>query len=260
MNKRLPLLLSLLGVILLAASLAYWILQLYQPPQRPLAAVPRSSMPDPGIDAAATLFGGQIATASATSYQLTGIVAAGRDSVAIIVAEGSPPKALRVGKELVPGITLAEVHPRYVMLSDGGVMKRLDLAADTRPAAAMGGVAGQGNPSAGAMPANLAPGAAVPEPPMSPGAVPQQPPQNQEFATPGDVGQHDAPPPATPNIAVPNTPGTLNNPNNPNNPNANNPNNPNNPNANNPAPAPMQMPPPTRSTASPVSGQAPQTQ
>jgi general secretion pathway protein C len=242
----------LLGVILLAASLAYWVLQLYQPPQRPIAAVPRSGMPEPQIEAAATLFGGQAVTASATSYQLTGIVAAGNESVAIIVAEGSPPKALRVGKELVPGITLAEVHPRYVMLSDGGVMKRLDLAADTRPAAAMGAV-GQGSAAAAAMPANLPPGAPVPEPPMSPGAVPQQPPQNQEYASPGDVGQHDTPPPATPNVAVPN---------NPNNPNANNPNNPNanNPNVNNPAPTPVQMPPPTRATGNPVSGQAPQTQ
>jgi general secretion pathway protein C len=235
MNKRLPLLLSLLGVILLAASLAYWILQLYQPPQRPIAAVARTSMPDPSIDAAATLFGGQIATASATSYQLTGIVSAGRESVAIIVAEGSPPKALRVGKELVPGITLAEVHPRYVMLSDGGVMKRLDLAADSKPAAAMGGP-GVGN-AAAAMPATLAPGAVVPEPPMSPGAVPQQPPQNQGYAAPGDVGQHDEPPPSNPNSAPANQ------------------NNPNNPNANNPAPAPVQMPPPTRPAGSPVSGQ-----
>jgi len=228
MNKRLPLLLSLLGVILLAASLAYWILQLYQPPQRPIAAVPHASMPDPSIDAAATLFGGQIATASATNYQLTGIVSAGRESVAIIVAEGSPPKAVRMGKELVPGITLAEVHPRYVMLSDGGVMKRLDLAADNKPAAAMGGPGAAANPGANVMPATIAPGATVPEPPMSPGAVSQQQPQNQEYAAPGDVGQHDEPPPANPNSAPANQ------------------NNPNNPNANNPAPAPVQMPPPTR--------------
>jgi general secretion pathway protein C len=253
MNKRLPLLLSLFGVILLAGSLAYWILQLYQPPQRPLAAAPHSSMPEPSIDAAATLFGGQIATASATSYQLTGIVAAGNESVAIIVAEGSPPKALRVGKELASGITLAEVHPRYVMLSDGGVMKRLDLAADNKAAAPMGAAAQVGAPQ---MPANLAPGAAVPEPPMSPGAVTQQPPQNQqEFAAPADASQQ---PPATPNIAVPNQP---NNPNanNPNNPGANNPN-ANNPNVNNQAPAPVQMPPPTRATGNPVSGQPPATQ
>jgi len=247
MDKRLPLLLSLLGVILLAASLAYWILQLYQPTPRPIAAVTHGTMPDPPIDAAATLFGGQIATASATNYQLTGIVAAGRDSVAIIVAEGSPPKALRVGKELVPGITLAEVHPRYVMLSDGGVMKRLDLAADTKAAAPMGAPGMQG--SAGAMPANLAPGAPVPEPPMSPGAVPQQQAQAPagDASGPGQgtaVPEEPQPPPA-PNVAVPN--------------NANSAPPPLNPNAaNNPAPAPVQMPPPTRSVGNPV-GQNPST-
>ena len=246
MNKRLPLLLSLLGVILLAASLAYWILQLYQPPQRPIAAAPRTVMADPPIDAAATLFGGQVVTASATSYQLTGIVSAGRESVAIIVAEGSPPKALRVGKELVPGITLAEVHPRYVVLSDGGVMKRLDLAADTKAAAPMGA---PGTGMAAPMQPPMTTGT-VQEPPMAPGAIPQ-PAQAQEYASPGDAGQHDAPPPAAPNSA----PVNQTNPNNQNNPNANN-QNANNPNVNNPTPAPVQMPPPTRpAPGSPVYNQ-----
>ncbi|MFS2022109.1 type II secretion system protein N [Massilia sp. CT11-137] len=211
MNKRLPFFLSLLGVVLFAASLAYWIMQLYQPPQRPIAAAPQAAMPDPTIDAAATLFGGQVSVASATNYQLTGVVADGSSSVAIIVAEGSPPKALRVGKELAPGITLAEVHPRYVMLSDGGVMKRVDLATDTKPAAAMGGAPG-GMPPSGAPPGGMppqnfpqpqqittAPAAqpvqAVPEPPMAPGAVQPQP----SMTNPGDVGTHDNPPPANPN-------------------------------------------------------------
>jgi general secretion pathway protein C len=196
-------------------------------------------MPDPGIDAAATLFGGQVATASATNYQLTGIVAAGRESVAIIVAEGSPPKALKVGKELVPGITLAEVHARYVMLSDGGVMKRLDLAADTKPAADMGGPGVPAGPAAAvAPPPNVTTGV-VQEPPMAPGAV-QPATQAQEFPNQGDAAPQEAPP-ANPNSA----------PANPNNQH-----NLNNPNANNQAPAPVQMPPPTRSTGSPVSGQS----
>jgi len=251
MNKRLPLVLSLLGVILLAVSLAYWIMQLYKPVQRPIAAVPRTSMPEPSIDAAATLFGGQVATASASNYQLTGVVAAGRDSVAIIVAEGSPPKALKVGKEVAPGITLAEVHPRYVMLSDGGVMKRLDLAADTKPAAPMGGAAVPPGAPAAALTAAPPSAGAVQEPPMAPGAI-QQPTQSQEFGNPAEpTQQHEAPPPANPNAAPAN-------PNNPNN--LNNPNNPNNPNANNPAPPPVQMPPPTRSTGSPVGGAVPTTQ
>ena len=241
MNKRLPLLLSLIGVILLAASLAYWILQLYQPPQRPLAAVPLAAVPEPAVDAAATLFGGQLAVATATNYQLTGVVSAGRDSVAIIVADGSPAKALKVGKELSPGVTLAEVYPRYVMLSDGGVMKRVDLAPDTKPAAPMGGQGVAGAPIAPPPPAAQTPpppltpasmepapaGAAPaenaqPEPPMSPGAVSQQMPGNQSGR------QESAPPP---------------------------------PNANSitPPPTQVQMAPPTRGSGSPV-GQTPPTQ
>ncbi len=229
MNKRLPILLSLLGVILLAASLAYWVLQLYRPPQRPLAAVPQQALPDPAIDAAATLFGGQMAVASAANYQLTGIVSAGRDSVAILVADNAPPKALKLGKELAPGVTLSEVHPRYVMLSDGGVMKRVDLPADARAGTAPGGAgaapvqaqaplqapgsapimqpsippnmpqpvvtpAGTPAPASAAMPNQ----AVVPEPPMSPGSVSQQRPQpsngtSPEFTPPGDVGGRDTP-------------------------------------------------------------------
>jgi general secretion pathway protein C len=222
MNKRLPLLLSLLGVILLAVSLAYWILQLYQPPQRPIAAVQHAPQPDPAIDAAATLFGGQVAVASATNYQLTGVVADGSSSVAIIVADGTP-KALRVGKELAPGITLAEVHPRYVMLSDGGVMKRVDLATDAKAAAPMGGPAGApggaqqppGQPNGQpnfpqpqqitTAPAQQPTQVGTPEPPMAPGAVQPQ----SGFTNPGDVGSHDsAPPPQNPNpINQPQNPG-----------------------------------------------------
>lgn len=253
MNKRVPLLLSLIGVIVLAASIAYWFLQLYQPPQRPIAAVPVAQMPDPAIDAAATLFGGQVAVASATNYQLTGVVADGRNSVAIIVADGSPPKALKVGKEVSPGVTLAEVYPRYVMLSDGGVKKRVDLAPDTKAAAPMGGTAGNAppatpNPSVpnGAVmqPPVTPAGNAVAEPPMAPGAVAQQMPANN----PNQVGQ----PPQNPNGAQ-----IQNNSNNPNNPNIPNPNNanPSNPNLASPTPGPppVQMAPATRPVTAPGS-------
>jgi general secretion pathway protein C len=190
--KRLPIVLSLVALILLAASIAYWVLQLYQPQQRPLAAAPLASMPDPSVDAAATLFGGQPSAAVVSNFQLTGIVAAGSDgdSVAILVADGAPPQALRVGKEVAPGVTVSEVHPRYVMLSDGGVMKRVDLATDTKPAAPLNAGA-QGGATPMPMPEpQTAPGAvqmarpsdeAEPgEPPVAPGAVPPQ-----GMATPG---------------------------------------------------------------------------
>ena len=135
--KRMPLLLTLLALVALSASIAYWVLQLYKPDQRPLAAAPVAQLPQPSVDAAATLFGGQAMAAVVSNYQLTGVVAAGRNSVAILVADGQPAKAFPIGKELSAGVVVKEVHPRYVMLSEGGVLKRIDLAVDARPAADM---------------------------------------------------------------------------------------------------------------------------
>jgi general secretion pathway protein C len=194
--KRLPLLFTLLALIFLAVSATYWGMQLYKPQQRPIAAAPPAAVPELSPDAATTLFGGQPVANVATNYQLTGIVSAGRDSVAIIVAEGQPPKALKVGRELSPGVSISEVHPRYIMLSEGGVMKRIDLAPDTKPAIALSGGATppvQAPPQM-ARPA-IAPAGALPavEPQTAPGAVQSPPP-------PGEVNpvvpQGQEPPPA----------------------------------------------------------------
>ncbi len=137
MNKRLPLLYTLLAVIALSASIAYWVMELYKPTQRPLAAMPQASMPDPAPEAGATLFGGQAMAVVASNYQLTGVIASGVNGVAILVADGQPAKAIRVGRELSAGVLLKEVYPRYVMLSEGGILKRIELAADDKAAAAM---------------------------------------------------------------------------------------------------------------------------
>jgi general secretion pathway protein C len=196
---------TLLALILLAASIAYWVLQLYQPPQRPLAPAPVAARPEPSADAAATLFGGEAAAAVVSNYQLTGVVADGRNSVAILVADGSPPKAIRVGREVAPGVTVSQVHPRYVMLSDGGVMKRVDLATDATAGTSLSiigpGHAGGATGAAGAgRPQN------VPEPPMAPGAVQQGQPMPE--VAPADAGPQpgqgaNQPPPPPPPVQMP---------------------------------------------------------
>ena len=135
--KRLPLILNVLAVAAFSASCAYWALQLYKPAQRPIAAPPPAARAAPGVASATGLFGGAQVAAVASNYQLTGVVAAGRDSVAILVADGNPPKAVRLGREVTPGVVVQEVHPRYVMLSDSGVARRVDLAQDVRPPADM---------------------------------------------------------------------------------------------------------------------------
>ncbi len=220
MNKRLPLLLTVLALILLAASIAYWFLQLYRPEQRPLAPPPAVAQAEPSMDAAATLFGGQPAAVAISNYQLTGVVAAGANSAVILVAEGSPPKAVRIGREIVPGVTVAEVHRRYVMLSEGGVMRRVDLAPDTGPSQNGGvplvpnipqpvaaepvqGVEPQTSPGAvvappgmqQGVPAQAVPATAqpqtLPEPQMDPTETNQAPPEQ----TPPAPNQVQMPPP-----------------------------------------------------------------
>lgn len=216
MKKRLPLLFSLLFVIALSASIAFWFLALYKPEQRPLAAIVETSVPDPAPDAAATLFGGQATSVVASNYQLTGVVAAGGESVAILVADGQPPKALKVGKEISAGVTVREVHPKYVMLSEGGILKRIDLATDAKagsdlapPTAAMTGgqlmqgqqMQGQQNPQNMPMPATET---SVPVPSNQPMEVPQAlppgvpPPPPQSINLPAPTrnmsGQNGQPP------------------------------------------------------------------
>jgi general secretion pathway protein C len=233
MNKRLPLLFSLLALILLAASIAYWVLQLYKPEQRPLAAAPATAQAEPSPDAAATLFGGQPSVAAVSNFQLTGVVSAGPNSAVIIVADGAPPVAVRIGREIAPGVVVQEVHAKYVMLSDGGVLKRVELATDTRPAG------GASAPPPAPVPVAAAPAPGV-EPQTSPGVV-SAPPGMQPAPTPETYSRGAAPGqgPAQSVPEPPMDPGATDGP-------------PADPNAAAPPPNQVQMPPPTRSVNSPV--------
>lgn len=139
MNKRLPILLSFVLFLALCASTTYWVLLFMKPPQRPLASVAQPVDQVISLEAAEALFGGRAAkVAMANNFQLKGVVAAGDgyEGVAIIGIDGKPPVASRVNSELQPGVRVKEVHPRYVLLTDGGVVKRVDLQ-DTKSATQM---------------------------------------------------------------------------------------------------------------------------
>ena len=132
--KRLPHITSFLAVVALSVSLAYWAMQLFKAPQRPINPPAVPVVQDASVEAGASLFGGQVSVATASNYQLKGVVAAsnGRGSVAIISTDGKPSVALPEGAEVVPGVTVLEVHARHVLLRDGGVSKRIDLVADDK--------------------------------------------------------------------------------------------------------------------------------
>lgn len=128
MTQRAPAIVSFLLFLLLCASIAYWLLLWLAPEPRPVAAPPQAERTLPPVTAAANLFGGQ-PQAGMANVQLRGIIHAGRaeGSVAIIAAEDKPTRALRVGAEVLPGLTVKEINARTVVLSERGLEKELSL-------------------------------------------------------------------------------------------------------------------------------------
>ena len=132
--KRWPLITSFALFIVLCASSAYWAMQLFKPPQRAVTAPPLSSLPAPRLDSAAGLLGGRASFAVASNFQLMGVVVASdpAESVAILAANSKPAQAIRTNAEVVPGVTVKEVHRDHVLLSEGGVIKRVELPANAK--------------------------------------------------------------------------------------------------------------------------------
>lgn len=191
--KRLPLLTSFLLFLALCASIAYWALQLFKPPLRPVAAPPRAEQVEISPDAAAALFGGRPGkTAVASNYQLRGVIMAGpHDSVAILSADGKPAQAVRVGMELTPGVSVKEVQRDYVLLSDGGATKRVELPESAK-----------GLPNI----ASVAPVATRPSTTTPSYTPPPSQPTARSQTMPPAAFQQPAPTPAQPATVVPSAP------------------------------------------------------
>ena len=132
--KRWPLITSFLLFIALCVSAAYWAMQMFNPPLRAVAAPPQSTQAAPSLDAAAGLLGGHSNAVVASNFQLKGVVVASNpaESVAILAANGKPAQAVRVNSQVLPGVTVKEVNKHYVLISENGVMKRVDLTADAK--------------------------------------------------------------------------------------------------------------------------------
>jgi general secretion pathway protein C len=132
--KRMQLITSFVLFIALCVSAAYWGMQLFKPPARAVAAPPQTNQPAPSLDAAAGLLGGHSTSVVASNFQLKGVVMASNpvDSVAILAANGKPAQAVRTNAEVVPGVTVTEVQRDHVLLSEHGVIKRVELPKDAK--------------------------------------------------------------------------------------------------------------------------------
>lgn len=208
--KQWPLVASFVLFIALCASVAYWAMQVFTPPVRPAAAPPPAPQPAPNLAAAAGLFGGRSNMAVASNFQLKGVIFSGNpaSSVAILAADGKPAQAIRANTEVMPGVTVKEVHRKYVLLSDGGVIKRVELPEGAKSEGAVATSARTpSSPTRGA-PTTPPPTAAPAAPPRvvvspPPQAQPAQPTQQNAGVPPAPSAATSAPAAATPAPNIP---------------------------------------------------------
>jgi general secretion pathway protein C len=133
--KRWPVMTSFGLFIAVCMSAAYWAMQLFKPPLRPVTAPLAVTAPAINLEAASRLLGGRTtAVAVASNFQLKGVVVANRvnESLAIIGTDNQPTRPVTIHTDIVPGVTLKEVHPQYILLSDHGIDKRVALPDNTK--------------------------------------------------------------------------------------------------------------------------------
>lgn len=132
--KRMPLLASFLLFLLLCMSLTYWALRIFNPKSREVIAPTAVASFEPSVGQWGGIFGrNPVAEAAPSIYQLKGVVVAKENGIssAIVIADGKAPQAIQIGRELAPGVRLQEVHEAYVVISESGVMKRIELPQPT---------------------------------------------------------------------------------------------------------------------------------
>jgi general secretion pathway protein C len=128
--KRLPALMNVISFALLCAVLSYWGLQIFKPKIRPIAAPVMTASYEPAVGQWGSLFGqSAVAQAAPSNYQLKGLIVAPRakDSAAIVTVDGKPTMTIGIGKELSGGVVLTEVHADYIMVTESGISRRIDL-------------------------------------------------------------------------------------------------------------------------------------
>jgi len=123
-------LINVVALACLAAVLAFWTWRwMLSPPEPASRGVVGITV---GTSADANLFGSSgaaVATTTLAGIRLLGVVAGsgGRPGYAVMQLDGKPIVALLAGSELAPGLVLAEVHPRGVVLERSGIRETLAL-------------------------------------------------------------------------------------------------------------------------------------
>ena len=122
----------IIALALLGLVLAYWSLQWLTP--RPIPAARVAAMSAATAPAARQLFGISLrgpsgGPASTVAIKLLGIIADSdiNHSYALLQISGKETLAAHLGESIAPGIRLAEIHEKKIVLDRDGVLETLSL-------------------------------------------------------------------------------------------------------------------------------------
>ncbi|MFY9327872.1 MAG: type II secretion system protein N [Georgfuchsia sp.] len=124
--------LTLVAITLLGVVLSYWTWAWFAPRAEP--RIETSAMQSGNVATAGTIFGNlprsqKAAAPTGIAIKLFGVVAAssGRLGYALMQLEAKKILAVEEGKDVAPGIRLAEVHADHVILERSGLQETLTL-------------------------------------------------------------------------------------------------------------------------------------
>lgn len=179
---------------MVVAIAAYWSVRVFTPaPTSAPPPLPPPPLRDPDPSAAARMFGKvEIQATVATNVQALGAFIAGRDSSAVLVVDGRPPRVVLVGQEAAPGMKLVEVTAETVIMETPSGRQEVRLPA--RPLVSFGGAPPppnfvlEGNTLTAPASANAPRPTGVPQtfiaPPPMPPAGPQNTPMQPQPTSP----------------------------------------------------------------------------
>jgi general secretion pathway protein C len=117
--------LALAALAVFVATLTWWIVTLATHQSTPLPAAEASRAPS--VDAAATLFGGQLQRQANQDVHLFGILKLSNGAAAIVSYGGEPARAISLGGPLAEGIKLKEVRARSIVIDRRGALSEVFL-------------------------------------------------------------------------------------------------------------------------------------
>jgi len=127
-------------VLALAVTITGWALDFTarRTPSEPVRPVtvgnPAARTQAADIAPIAFLFGA-LPGVDGSDIRLVGVIAQGKrgQGIALLAVDGRPPLALRAGREIAAGVTLAEVRADHVLVSRSGAIQEIRLPAKPAP-------------------------------------------------------------------------------------------------------------------------------